>query len=92
MARTHRYRAIVALGCILAGETPQFEYLANATYSGLAMAALLSGVPMTCGVITAKRWKHAQERARVNGLNRGGEAADVALEMANKRSELSHAR
>lgn len=83
LARTGRYRAIVALGCILAGETPQFEFLANAAYSGLAMAGLLSGVPVTCGVITARRWKQAVERSRESGLNRGGEAADAAWEMAN---------
>ena len=85
MARTRRYRAIVALGCILAGETPQFEFLAHAAFSGLVLAGLLSGVPVTCGVITAKRWKQAVERSRGNGLNRGGEAADAAWEMAEKR-------
>ena len=84
MARTRRYLAVVALGCILAGETPQFEFLAHATFSGLAMAGLLSGVPVTSGVITAKRWKQAVERSRGNGFNRGGEAADAAWEMAGK--------
>jgi len=85
MARSRRYRAIVALGCILAGETPQFEFLAHATFSGLTMAGLLSGVPVTSGVITAKRWKQAVERSRGNRLNRGGEAADAAWEMARAK-------
>lgn len=84
MARSRRYRAVVALGCILAGETPQFEFLAQATFSGLAMAGLLGGVPVTAGVITARRWKQAVERSRGNGLNRGSEAADAAWEMAHK--------
>lgn len=82
MAKSRKYRAVVALGCILAGETPQFEVLAHATYQGLAMAGVMTGVPVTCGVIIAKRWKQAQERAWVHRLNRGGEAAEAALEMA----------
>ena len=85
MARSRRYRAIVAVGCILAGETPQFEFLSNATFQGLATAGLLTGVPVACGVITARRWEHALVRSKANGLNRGAEAADVAWEMAHAR-------
>ena len=94
MARTKRYQAIVALGCILAGETPQFAYLSEAAYQGLILAGVLSGVPITCGVITAKQWKQALQRARENGLNRGGEAAEAAWEMSRlfKRFSKSHAR
>ena len=81
LAKSKRYQAIVAVGCILAGETPQFEYLSNAVYQGLTTASLMSGIPVTSGVVTAKSRRHAQERARIKGLNRGGEAAVVALEM-----------
>ena len=82
MAQTKKYQAIVALGCILKGETSQNRHLAAATYQGLVMAGLITGVPVTCGVITAEKWKQALERSKVNGLNRGGEAAEVAWEMA----------
>ena len=82
MGRSGRYRAIVALGCILAGETPQFAYLSQATFEGLALAGVLSGVPVACGVVTARRYAHALARSRPNGLNRGQEAAQAALEMA----------
>ncbi|MBI3616212.1 MAG: 6,7-dimethyl-8-ribityllumazine synthase [Candidatus Omnitrophica bacterium] len=91
MARSRRYRAIVAVGCILAGETPQFEFLSNAVFQGLTTAGLLTGVPVACGVITAKRWKHAVERAGLRGLNRGGEAAEAAWEMAHLWPVLGHA-
>ena len=83
MARSRRYGAVVAVGCIMEGQTPQFTYLAQATYQGLVMASLVSGVPVTCGVITAKQWRHAVERSRIKGMNRGGEAAEVAWEMVH---------
>lgn len=93
MAKSKRYQGIVALGCILAGETPQFEYLSHATYQGLALAGVTAGVPVTSGVITAKTWKQALERSRKKGLNRGAEAASAALEMARLfKNGSSHAR
>ena len=85
MARSRRYQGIVAVGCILAGQTPHFTFLSQATLQGLTMAGLLTGVPVTCGVITAKRWQHALERARYHGLNRGEEAAQAAWDLAHAR-------
>jgi 6,7-dimethyl-8-ribityllumazine synthase len=82
MAKSGRYRAIVAVGCILGGETPQFIYLSQATTEGLALAGVVSGVPITCGVVTAKAYAHALARSKPNGLNRGQEAAQAAWEMA----------
>ena len=87
LAKTKKYRAIVAVGCILAGETPQYAYLADATFQGLMTAGLLSGIPVTCGVITAQKWKHAVERSRAGGrMNRGREAAEVAWKMTRSPS------
>lgn len=83
MAKSGRYRAIVAVGCILAGETPQYTYLANTTFQGLGLAGVLSGVPITCGVIVAREFKHALQRAKANGLNRGREAAEAAWELSH---------
>lgn len=82
LARSKRYQAVVALGCILAGETPQFQFLAQAVYQGLALAGVLSEVPIASGVIVARRWNHALERARKDRLDRGGEAAQAAWEMS----------
>ncbi len=82
MGKSKKYKAVVALGCILAGQTPQFGYISQAVYQGLALASVLAGVPVTSGVITARQWKHAKERSRGVRLNRGREAALAALEMA----------
>ena len=85
LARSKRYAAVIAIGCILAGQTPQYAYLSQATYQGLMLAGVLTGVPVTCAVITARQWDHAVKRASAKGLNRGGEAAEAAWEMAHAR-------
>jgi 6,7-dimethyl-8-ribityllumazine synthase len=82
LARSGRYRAIVALGCILEGETPHYRYLSEATLQGLMMAGMLTGVPVTSGVITVKGWDLALKRSQKRGLNRGREAAECAWELA----------
>lgn len=81
LARSGRYRAVVALGCILQGETPQYRYLSQATLEGLMLAGVLTGVPVTSGVITAQSWGKAKQRAS-GRLNRGREAAAAAWDMA----------
>ena len=81
MAKSRRYPFVVAVGCILAGETPQYRYLAESVFQGLTAAGLLSGVPVTCGVIVSKKWEHAMARSRRKGLNRGREAARAAWEV-----------
>ena len=81
MAGSGRYRAVVAVGCVLAGDTPHHRYLSQAVMSGLALAGVVSGVPVTCGVITAQSWKLAMERSKPKGLNRGREAAEAAWEV-----------
>lgn len=81
MARSGRYRAIVAVGCILEGETSHYAYLSQAALQGLMLAGLLTGVPVTCGVITASGWKAAEQRSLKRGINRGREAAQAAWEM-----------
>ena len=82
LARSGRYRAIVAVGCILQGETPHYRYLSEATLQGLMLAAVLTGIPVTSGVITAQGWDVALRRSQKRGLNRGREAAKCAWELA----------
>ena len=82
LARSGRYSAIVAVGCILEGETPHYRYLSEATLQGLMMAGVLTGVPVTSGVITAEDWDLALKRSQNQGLNRGREAAKCAWELA----------
>lgn len=81
LARSGRYRAVVALGCILQGETSQHRYLSQATLQGLMLAGVLTGIPVTSGVITAQSWGKAKARS-TGRLNRGREAAAAAWEMA----------
>lgn len=82
MAHSHRYQFIVAVGCILEGETPQYRYLAQAVFQGLGVAGVLGGVPITCGVVVARSFKQALSRSRAGGaMNRGREAAGAAWEV-----------
>ena len=70
----------------------ELKYLSEATYLGLSLAGVMSGVPVTSGVITAKSWRHARERAKPEGLNRGGEAAQAAWEMSQQLKNLKKRR
>ena len=81
MARSKKYKGIVALACILEGKTQNFKFLSQATFDGLMLASVLTGVPVCSGVITAKNWKQAVARSKGKQLNRGREAALAALEM-----------
>jgi 6,7-dimethyl-8-ribityllumazine synthase len=82
LARSRKYRAIVAVGCILEGDTKHDDYLSQSTMTGLMMVSVLTGVPVTCGVITAKNWKQAEARSLPKGVNRGWEAAEAAWELS----------
>ncbi len=81
LARSNRYRAIVAVGCIIEGETSHHRHLSGATLTGLITAGVVTGVPVTCGVITASSWKLASARAQKRGVNRGKDAALAAWEL-----------
>ena len=83
LARTGRYAGIAAVGCILEGETAHYRYLSAAALNGLMTASLLTGVPMGCGIVTARAWKTALARSSPKGLNRGREAAAAVWEMAH---------
>lgn len=78
-----RYAAIVALGCVIRGETPHFDYVAGGAAQGLASVAAGGRVPITFGVLTADTPDQALARAGGKNGNKGWEAALGALEMAN---------
>jgi 6,7-dimethyl-8-ribityllumazine synthase len=88
LAKTRRYACIVALGCVIRGDTPHFEYIAAETASGLQLAGLETGVPVSFGVLTCDSRKQAEERAGGEKGNKGAEAARTALEMADAMSRL----
>ncbi len=83
LADSGRYDAVVALGVIIRGGTPHFEYVASEVSKGIAKASLDSGVPVAFGVITADTIEQAVERAGTKQGNKGWEAASAAIEMAN---------
>ena len=83
LAKTRRYSCIVALGCVIRGETAHFEYISGEAASGLQLAALETGVPVAFGVLTVDTLEQAQARA-----DKGAEAVRTALEMADVFSQL----
>jgi 6,7-dimethyl-8-ribityllumazine synthase len=83
LGKTRRYACIVALGCVIRGETPHFDYVAAEAASGLQLAALETGVPVSFGVLTCDTRKQAEERAGGGRGTKGAEAARSALEMAD---------
>jgi 6,7-dimethyl-8-ribityllumazine synthase len=82
-AKTRRYACVVALGCVIRGETPHFEYVAGEAASGLQLAALETGVPVAFGVLTVETSEQAEAR-----VEKGAEAVRSALEMADLFTQL----
>jgi 6,7-dimethyl-8-ribityllumazine synthase len=83
IAASKRYDAVVALGAVIRGATPHFEYVSSQCAAGLARAAEESGVPVAFGVLTTDTIEQAIERAGTKAGNKGADAALVALELAN---------
>ena len=83
-----KYQAVVALGCVIRGGTPHFEYIAGEAARGVTRAALDSGIPVAFGVLTCDTLEQALERAGAKGGNKGWEAALSALEMADLLTKL----
>lgn len=92
LARTGEYKAIVALGCVIRGDTAHFEYVAGECARGLQNVSLETGIPISFGVLTTETVEQALERAAPGGSNKGGEAMDVALEMADLLAKLASER
>ena len=78
LAKTRRYSCVIALGCVIRGETAHFDYVAGEAASGIQLAGLETGVPVAFGVLTV----HSAEQAEAR-VDRGGDAARAALEMAD---------
>jgi 6,7-dimethyl-8-ribityllumazine synthase len=83
LARTGRYAAILALGAVVKGETPHFGYVCDAAASGLLRVGLETGVPCAFGILTCDTMAQAEARAGGEVGNKGEEAADAAVTMAN---------
>ena len=83
LAKTRRYACVVALGCVVRGETPHFDFIASEAASGLQLAALETGVPVAFGVLTVDVVEQAQAR-----ISKCAEAVRTALEMADAFAQL----
>ena len=88
LATSARYHALVALGCVIRGDTPHFEYVAGECARGLQLVSLETGVPIAFGVLTVNTVEQALERAATAGANKGAEAMRSALEMAGLLERL----
>jgi 6,7-dimethyl-8-ribityllumazine synthase len=80
-AASGEYQAVIALGSVIRGDTPHFEYVAGECARGLMEAGLATGVPVIFGVLTTETQAQAEERAAVTRMNKGGESLEAALEM-----------
>jgi 6,7-dimethyl-8-ribityllumazine synthase len=89
VAAAKRYDAIIALGAVVRGATPHFEYVAGECVKGLSHVSLKYDVPVTFGVLTVDSLEQAIERAGTKAGNKGGEAALAAIEAVNLLREFA---
>lgn len=89
MARSGRYDSIIALGAVIRGGTPHFDYVAGECSKGLAQVMLQFDLPVANGVLTTDSIEQAIERAGTKAGNKGHEAAMSAIEMVNLLPQLS---
>jgi 6,7-dimethyl-8-ribityllumazine synthase len=87
-AKQGRYAAIVAIGCVIRGDTPHFDYVAGPAADGLARVALDADIPIALGLLTTNTTDQALERAGGREGNKGWDAALSALEMAGLAATL----
>jgi 6,7-dimethyl-8-ribityllumazine synthase len=83
LAKTRRFSCIVALGCVMRGETPHFDYVAGEAASGLQLAALETGVPIAFGLLTVENEEQARAR-----IDHGAAAVRTGLELADSFARL----
>jgi len=89
VAQSGKYAAVIALGAVIRGATPHFDYVAGEAAKGLSQAAAETGVPVAFGVLTTDSIEQAIERAGTKAGNKGADAAMSALEMVNLYTRLS---
>jgi 6,7-dimethyl-8-ribityllumazine synthase len=91
MAKANKYDAIVALGAVIRGGTPHFEYVAGECSKGLAQISLQFDIPVAFGVLTVDTIEQAIERAGTKAGNKGAEAAMSTIEMVNALRQIESA-
>ena len=88
MARSKKFDAVIALGAVIRGSTPHFDYVAAEASKGIAHVMLDTGVPVAFGIITTDNIEQAIERAGTKSGNKGASAAMTAIEMVRVLAEI----
>ncbi|MCX5710830.1 MAG: 6,7-dimethyl-8-ribityllumazine synthase [Candidatus Omnitrophica bacterium] len=88
LAKSKDVDAVICLGTVIRGSTPHFDYIAAEVAKGVSKVSLDSGVPVVFGVITADTIEQAIERAGTKDGNKGRDAAQTAIEMANLLNQI----
>lgn len=88
MANSDEYDAVICLGTVIRGQTPHFEYVSSEASKGIAQVSWESEIPISFGVLTTDTTEQAIDRAGVKQGNKGKEAAEAAIEMANLLAEF----
>lgn len=88
LCKSKKFNAVIALGVLIQGSTPHFDFIASETAKGIAMASLETECPIAFGVVTAETIEQAVERAGSKSGNKGFFAAMTAIEMANLLKEV----
>ena len=88
LASSRQYAAVICLGAIIRGDTDHYDHVAGSTVSGIASAAMSTGIPVIFGVLTCDTVEQAINRAGVKAGNKGFESAMAAIEMANLMAKL----
>ncbi len=88
LAKSGKYDGIIALGAVIRGGTPHFDYVAGECVKGIAQVTLQQGIPVSFGVLTVDSIEQAIERAGTKAGNKGAEAAQSTIEMVNLLSQI----
>jgi 6,7-dimethyl-8-ribityllumazine synthase len=90
VAQSGKYDAVICLGCVIQGDTPHFEYIANTVSVGINRVALEEQLPIVFGVLTTDSLEQAIERAGTKAGNKGWDAALAAIELADLQKKFSN--
>lgn len=88
MMKSHKVDAIIAIGCVVRGDTPHFDYVCAGTTQGLAQLNAMGEIPVIYGLITTNDMQQAEDRAGGKLGNKGDECAVAAIKMCNFSKEL----
>lgn len=91
-AASKKYGAVIALGCIIRGDTYHYECVANEVTRGVSQVALETGIPISSGILTCENLEQAIDRAGLKAGNKGQQAALTAIEIANLNKVISRSK